>query len=132
MFSLKRWLKWDKISKKARSKEQRKDARINDYLDVSLQVANEIFQTICRSKDISEGGMRLRLHQEFKVGTFLKIWIDLQESSSPILVIGRVAWLKEISEEGFSYEIGIEFKMMDHSVRDKLNNHIRNLSKNEY
>jgi c-di-GMP-binding flagellar brake protein YcgR len=109
--------------------EQRKDKRLSDSLMVSLQVSNETLNTVCQSKDISQGGMRLRLPQELKLGSTLKVWIELTYATAPVLVIGKVAWQKELEEPGHPVEVGIEFKMMDPAVKEKLRKHIQNIKK---
>lgn len=71
----------------------------------------------------------MRLPQELKLGSILKVWIELGNATAPVLVIGKVTWQKELEEPGYPVEIGIEFTMMDPTVKEKLCEHIRNLKK---
>ena len=111
-----------------RKAEQRQERRLNDSLVISLQAANQTLKAICQSCDISQGGMRLRLPQELKPNSTLKIWIDLPHPDGQVLVIGKVAWQKEVDEPGHPIEVGIKFTIMDPTVREKLEMHIRKIT----
>lgn len=112
-----------------RKTEQRKEKRLSDSLIVSLQVSNRTLKTVCQSKDISPGGICLRLPQELELGSTLKVWIELANTTPPVLVIGKVTWQKELKEPGYPVEVGIEFTMMDPAVKEKLCKYIQNLKK---
>lgn len=109
--------------------ERRKNKRIKNSLDLSVQVSNERNQIISRSRDISEGGMRICFYHHPALGTFLKIWIGFPVCGEPLLVAGKVIWVQETKGSDFPIEAGIEFKTMGSQARDKINDYIGCLTK---
>jgi Tfp pilus assembly protein PilZ len=111
-------------------RELRKSRRLNDSLDVSLDIPGAPAKIICFCKDISEDGISLYLHRPITVGTVLRIWIHLPNFSDSIDAFGKVVWIKEMRFAGHPFLIGIKFTIMDPSNHDKLVNYVSSLPKN--
>lgn len=109
--------------------ERRQFIRINKSLIVRYQVLKDFLQaSSSESKDISEGGIRLPVAKRFIPGIILKLWIRLEEISEPIIAVGEVLWLKDISGSGLPYEVGIKFIKIDSGDRSRLYNYVSKLS----
>lgn len=109
--------------------ERRRFVRISNQVRINYEIANEGPRSNCRSKDISESGIRFSLYQRLEVKTPLKLFIYLEEAAAPICVIGEVAWIRETSGEEYPYEVGIEFSFADSAFRTKIKNLIQSISK---
>ncbi|MFH1458012.1 MAG: PilZ domain-containing protein [Candidatus Omnitrophota bacterium] len=104
--------------------ERRKYPRVADCLNIDYKLANDIPHSYCVTRDISEGGVRLNLYQRMKIGTVLKLGIDLKDFTEPAWVIGKVVWAKETPGREYPYEAGIEFSFLANSFRSRIQNHI--------
>ncbi|KPK98962.1 MAG: hypothetical protein AMJ95_01500 [Omnitrophica WOR_2 bacterium SM23_72] len=122
-----RWLKLIKTYKEKKKQKARRCDRISHSLKISYQIANDTLHVECRTKDISESGIRLNLYQKIEIGTVLKLGIYFQESVEPVWVIGKVVWLKATPRKEYPFEAGIEFTFLDSSSRSKFQNHIQDI-----
>ena len=111
-----------------RTGERRRFSRMSDSLRINYQIAGKVLCSSCRSKDISEGGVRFGLYQELEIGTTLKLGICLQDLAEPTLLIGTIAWSKETSVKEYPCEAGVEFDIFDPTLRSKIQNHIQAIS----
>jgi c-di-GMP-binding flagellar brake protein YcgR len=66
------------------------------------------FSTV--TKDISQGGICIRLLEKFQPGTILELNFSMQRLNKLIIAKGRIVWVRQFSV-GISriYESGIEF-----------------------
>lgn len=108
--------------------ERRKYIRIDKALSLSYEILESFLRPSCRSKDISEGGIRLRIFQRLAPGTALKLWIYLRDFEQPILAVGEVAWLQKQNDKEYPFEVGIRFIEINSSDRDKLSKYIISFS----
>ena len=107
--------------------ERRQYIRIDKSTAVSYRVLEQFLGSGSRSKNISEGGICLPLHQRFGVGVVLELKIHLAELSQPILAIGKVVWLEEKKEDvNFPFELGIQFIKISPADKNKIITHISN------
>jgi c-di-GMP-binding flagellar brake protein YcgR len=111
-----------------RGAERRRYPRVTNSLRVNYQIANEILHSDCRTQDISEGGIRLSLYQKLATGTTLKLYIYLQDIAEPVLVLGRVAWIRETPGREYPHDAGIEFDFIDPALRVKIRDYIQTIS----
>ena len=47
---------------------------------------------ICKTLDVSRGGLRVGLEQELVVGAILQIGVELPDSGEPLYLAGEVRW----------------------------------------
>jgi len=109
-------------------KECRKSSRVKDFLRIQYQLGSEIMHSNCRSKDISDIGIQMDLYQKLQVGVSLKLGIYLQDLAEPVLVFGKVAWIKETPGKEYPFEAGIEFSLIGSPSFSKIKGHIQHIS----
>jgi c-di-GMP-binding flagellar brake protein YcgR len=106
------------------SPDKRKYKRINS-LNLSYVLVNgkkdADRQTMGRTLDVSEAGIRLETHLAVPVGTEMLLSIGLEDSVVDIR--GRVVHSHQ-NEEG-RYELGVQFTNIDPGVSDTLNKFIQ-------
>jgi c-di-GMP-binding flagellar brake protein YcgR len=93
------------------TKERRKTQRLGIPLQMQYHFSSkkktlieEVF-----TKDISGGGVGLRLEQPLKVGTKLKTAIYFPNDPRPISAISKVVWSKKALRKGRpSFDVGIK------------------------
>lgn len=91
------------VKRKTRKRERRIYPRYKTSLRIKYKTPSE--EGISWVKDISRGGVRVFLNDPFRVGTSLKIEVNLPHDSSPILVQGSVVWKQEVQEDaGISFD----------------------------
>jgi len=110
------------------NKENRGSSRINNLLRIQYQLGTDTLYPNCRSKDVSDTGIRFDLFQRLEVGASLKLGIYLQDHAEPVLVFGKVAWVKETPEAEYPFEAGIKFDLMAPTVSSKIKEHIHHIS----
>lgn len=60
------------------------------------------------SIDISIGGVQVVTREKINEGAYLKLLVNLEGKNLPIIVIGKVVWIRNTDNEG-SRKMGIEF-----------------------
>lgn len=82
-----------------------------------------------RSRNISEGGIRLFIFEELRSGVILKLWIELEDLTKPIIAIGKIVWSGKKAEKEAAFEVGIKFIKIEPADCDRLRDYILKLSK---
>ena len=118
-----------KLGSEKKLAEQRRHIRIRSSLRVSYQAGNSPPRSDCRSKNISEGGIRISLYQKLEAGTVLKLCIYFQDLAEPAVIFGKVVWARETPGEEYPCEAGIAFDLFDLSLRDKIQKHLQTVLK---
>ena len=83
-------------------KTGKREKRIYPRYETSLRIKYKISsekESISWIKDISRGGIRLFLNNPFKIGTSLKIEINLPYDIKPIFAQGSIVWMKEKDDD---------------------------------
>ena len=107
--------------------ERRKYIRIDGSTAISYRVLKQFLGSGSRSKNISEGGICLPIHQRFEIGVVLELKIHLAELSHPILAVGKVVRLEEKKQGvNFPFELGIQFIKISPADKNKIIAHIAN------
>ena len=100
--------------------ERRKFPRIETDLLVKYKVLEEDERMkFVENKDISGGGVCLKIDKELKKDTILAMELHFEKANCKIFTIGEVAWNK-MTEEG-NYETGIKFLKIAEEDYFKLN-----------
>ena len=71
----------------------------------SMTQQNKI--VICRTFDISTGGLRVCVDENIEIGSILQLGADLNPGTDPIYLVGEVRW-NSPNEEGPGYWVGFE------------------------
>lgn len=93
---------------------KRKDKRFAETNKVMIHFALENHEAgrskgiKAATRDISLGGARIISPKSYPVDTVMRIEIDLSKSGQILKLDGIVRWSRE-SQEGATYELGIEF-----------------------
>jgi hypothetical protein len=93
---------------------KRKDTRFEEKNEVVIQFAIEGHEASrstgikAITRDLSLGGARIISPKEYPVDTVMRIEINLSKSEQIVKVDGIVRWT-ELSPDGETYELGIEF-----------------------
>ena len=104
-------------------KEQRRQPRLDERSTIFIEVlassdpgtAQESI-LICNSIEISAGGVRVCVDEEFESGAILQLGIELPDLEEPIYVVGEVRWCKPAPPPDQGYNVG--FKLLDGSGTD--------------
>jgi len=100
--------------------ERRRFPRLPFNTKVEYKVLDQeearFFTTV--TKDISIGGICIRLLEKFQPGTILKLNFSIPGLNKPIIAKGRIVWVRQLST-GISrlYESGIEFASINDDDR---------------
>jgi c-di-GMP-binding flagellar brake protein YcgR len=119
--------RWKKTADQKGKDLRRRHERISILLRINYEAANGISRYNCRTKDISEGGVRFGLYQRLKISMALKIHIYLQGAAESVLLLGSVAWIKETSGKEYPYEVGIKFDECCVPSISKIKDHIQSI-----
>jgi len=98
-------------------KERRKSVRIDTELNVAYEVVADksALRRSSVTRNISVGGVNLALDEKLFPGTTLELELSLPQRPRPVLVQGKIVWLKEISpkfgrkKEQRFFAAGIQF-----------------------
>jgi len=71
---------------------------------------------MCKSLDVSRGGLQVSLEQELTVGAILQIGVQLPGSGDTLYLAGEVTWSRADPESRQSWSAG--FKLMNASDSD--------------
>ena len=108
------------------SPERRIFKRVKGVFRVTLRVnVNIMFEFICISKDISEGGMRLVVERKILPGTDVSVKFMLPHHVGDLEIGGEVVWVNPSMTEEGEYETGIKFTMLDPRQRAILRQYVR-------
>lgn len=100
--------------------ERRQFIRLDIALDVEYRVLESLKDLqATRTEDISEGGIRVMLPEKIKPNTYLEITINIPNEPPPVLVVGKVIWLKSDALGGV-HMTGIELVHITQEDRERL------------
>ena len=108
-------------------RDKRRFPRVSDILRINYQLGDDNLHFNCSSRDISEGGIRLNLFENIKIGTSIKLGIYLEDAAPPRWTIARVVWTKVSPGRDYPYEAGVEFSGPDSIFRTSIRDHIESL-----
>jgi len=106
--------------------ERRKFPRLDLSVDVNWEkIPTKSKKRLAKSKNISQGGIRLIADNAIKIGDSLDLQIKLPTNQT-ISSVGRVAWVNEFEVIGGKYEkrydTGIEFTKIKKKDVEELKN----------
>jgi hypothetical protein len=108
---------WKKKSKKKKTpsgKERRREPRLEDTNDISIEPCQpeklgiEERMYHARTKNASPSGLKVQSEVQFPVDTLLNIKLKSPKTGKLIQATGKVKWVTRL-EEGEAFEIGVEF-----------------------
>ena len=105
------------------AEERRKYIRVQAPITVTYNLSGkEIATQKTVSKDFSEGGIRIPVYEELKVGTPLKLHIEIPFDTIPVFAEGQVVWIKASgTKEGREiYDAGVKFTQIQVSDKKKM------------
>ena len=104
--------------------EKRKHPRVNADLKVSGRSFDKYKISLedSKSKNISEGGMLIKMPRDGRVGSKIIVKFSLPDNDEEILVRGKIAWVENINAQ--DYNIGIEFLNIRESDIKKIKGYI--------
>ena len=100
------------------------DKRNNDRIHMTGAIFIEVTASeghaqnrilICRSFDISPGGLRVGLDEPIEIGSILQLGADLVPGRDPLYLVGEVRWT-EPRDPGPGYWVG--FELLDSADTD--------------
>ena len=108
-----------KILKKKKANEQRLHPRAKSRNLIRSEVANSsgYSQNLSNLVDLSESGLRFAARDKMKVGTVLKMMINLVEKKAQVPVVGVVVWVRQIRRGNPGYYIGVSFVQISEEHR---------------
>jgi hypothetical protein len=62
---------------------------------------------ICRTLDVSSGGLRISLEHELRVGSVLQIGVELPETQETLYLAGEVRWCLPNPKTGTGWTAGL-------------------------
>jgi uncharacterized protein (TIGR02266 family) len=104
--------------------ERRRDSRIGLKVPVDYSSVDDFFSEF--TANINEGGMFVQMEKPPELDTEVHLQFRLPGADQPILVNGRVAWIRN-GEDGEPSGFGVEFNDLPQDTRDEINRVVRNL-----
>ncbi len=120
------------------SRDRRKTPRISIEIDVLYEIlsGNAAGKQNSRSRDISMGGIGLKLNEKLLPGTILGLQLNIAQSHRPIFAQGEVVWVKEIFKKNTTqkgqrfFGAGIKFTKIEPEDEVALSSFINRGAKN--
>jgi Tfp pilus assembly protein PilZ len=104
-------------------KDQRQHQRLDERSTIFIEVlaggehsAQQESILICNSLEISSGGLRVCVDDEFETGAILQLGIELPELEDPLYVVGEVRWCSPAPKNNPGYLVG--FKLLESDGTD--------------
>lgn len=76
------------------------------------------------TKDISGGGMRLKLNQYIPVSSVIQLYINFPAFPSPIPTLAKIMWIRKIKWKN-AYEAGVQFVDMEEPAKKAISDQVR-------
>jgi len=109
--------------------ELRQHVRLKERLSVKFRLRNSILGASSFSEDISEGGMRLSVFQNFEPGILLDLSFAVPEKAGSIATTGKIIWHKQIENCRYPFAVGLKFVDIDSDDRCIISQYVRNTKK---
>ncbi|MBN2483278.1 MAG: PilZ domain-containing protein [Candidatus Omnitrophica bacterium] len=106
------------------SNDKRRYVRVKDSVQVKYRVLSGIVQTDSYCVDISEGGLRLPVFQKLERGALVEISVYLSKTEEPVVITGKVMWIKEEKRADYRFVAGVQFLKTNVPERDKIIAHL--------
>lgn len=104
--------------------ERRRDSRVTLKVPVDYSSVDDFFSEF--TANINEGGMFVQMEKPPELDTEVHLQFRLPGAEQPILVNGRVAWVRD-GEDGDTPGFGVEFHDLPRETREEINRVVRNL-----
>lgn len=104
-------LVWLRIPPSWNTGERRRSARVATSFPVTCKVDGVELQAFCR--DLSVGGMRLRMAKGLRKGTRIELWFTLSDDPEPLQVEGTILYQKPAEDMDGQTDLGIKFSSLD-------------------
>jgi uncharacterized protein (TIGR02266 family) len=104
--------------------ERRRDRRVGLKVPVDYSSVDDFFSEF--TANINEGGMFVQMEKPPELETEVHLQFRLPGADQPILVNGRVAWVRDGSD-GEPSGFGVEFNDLPQATRDEINRVVRSL-----
>jgi Tfp pilus assembly protein PilZ len=80
----------------------------------------EIPELITNIVNLSESGLQISVRSKIKIGTEIRMVINLVERNQDIPVVGKVMWIKGVRGKGTAYRVGVKFDQISAEHRSLL------------
>jgi len=104
--------------------ERRRESRVALKVPVDYSSVDDFFSEF--SANINEGGMFVQMEKPPELETEVHLQFRLPGAEEPILVSGRVAWVRN-GEDGEPAGFGVEFSDLASETREEINRVVRSL-----
>ncbi|MBN1405151.1 MAG: PilZ domain-containing protein [Candidatus Omnitrophica bacterium] len=105
--------------------EKRKALRVEGFFEVFVNFNPETPDKFyCNTRDVSEGGMRIRTKKPLKDGSHAILTFSLPNHPLEIVVQAIVAWASTIPKDDNYYESGIKFLVINDAEREAIHDYI--------
>ncbi len=116
-----KWLNYIDFKNIFREKKKRTHARA-EYRNLVRYEGDdpEVPALISNLVDISEGGLQLSMTKKLRVGTLLKMVINLVEKNQDVPVVAKVVWTRAIPGYRGGYRVGVAFQEINRDHQETL------------
>ncbi len=116
-----------------KGRERRKYIRVRESLLVSYTAIDaEQRHHVSVSKNLSGQGVRLPLKEKLKVGTLLRLQLELLKEKQKIQLGAKVVWVRPNPQDKvFPYEAGLELINISLAKRTMLSNYLQYLKREQ-
>ena len=101
---------------------KRKNDRYQCIVPVDGKDGSSFAQT--KTVNISKGGLGFVSHQRIPINKRIAIELDLFDENEPVVVIGRVRWVKTIGKSE-NYRIGLAFEEVISGSQSRINQYFK-------
>lgn len=97
------------------AEEKRKHLRLPVESTIFIELVSQDLEdgesgeiAICKTLDVSRGGLRVSLEQELTVGAILQIGVELPDSEQTLYLAGEVRWCHELPAGEHRWSAGFQ------------------------
>lgn len=116
--------------KKPKIKERRVYPRLGIYHLAKYRLISRPQEplVVASVKDISGGGIRLKVDEKIPLSSVIQVYINFPHISEPIPSLAKVVWIRKIHRSN-RYEVGLQFLEMENILRQAVIKQVENVTK---
>jgi len=114
-----------------KKKEKRAYLRLPVYHLVKYRLTSQPKEeppVITSIKDVSGGGIYLRLDEHLPVSTVIQLYINFPQIPQPIPTLAKVVWIKQLGKSK-RYEAGVQFLEIEDAFRQAIIKRVESVRK---
>jgi c-di-GMP-binding flagellar brake protein YcgR len=105
-------------------RERRRHVRVETPLRAAFPHPETLKTERSITHDASDTGLRLRSAVGLQVGQRIALTLSLPFTDAPVQATGDVVWVRQSSQPGGRYDVGLRFQWLEDAARRRLARHL--------